>query len=396
MMKLLVLSLVLSASALLMPKKPGSTRVKGANLKQVLPSTTRNLKSFCTSGNEIQKGAWVALKETEGYQAPVNNGSVQCNPQKMMWEPSDCKLPYHSDDISKRSGRIVFVGDSVTETAARSFAWFYGNLSSTLNDCKYEKQDLQLKVRPQLLKANFSQTQVNDALNYIETTGFRKNHHWWGCKENVAYVPTDAPPPKGTAKAFMFALKNFHSKPLGPDDTIVLNWGHWEKDDLFGQWPEEMSLVMKQYAAWQKEKTAPKLIWREVSPMHWGANTAGAYSKAAFKETQTTEGCSPTGEKLIEHQMTKVGEFPLRNTNMFKTALKSAGLKIDGVNIEFLPIYRGSAERYEDHQPLTKYQKSIGSTIDCTHFCVHGNVQRFWNSALLSVISGMKDKVQEV
>merc|ERR1719272_1474437 len=91
-------------------------------------------------------------------------------------------------------------------------------------------------------------------------------------------------------------------------------------------------------------------------------------------------------------QMKKKGEFPLSNTDMFRHAVRAAKLKVDGTQIDFLPVWRGSAERYEDHQPLSKYQKEHKATIDCTHFCVHGNVHRFWNSAIVTVISSMKEK----
>merc|ERR1719262_988341 len=113
------------------------------------------------------------------------------------------------------------------------------------------------------------------------------------------------------------------------------------------------------------------------------------YSKAAFEDTQTTKGCEPAGgPKLLDVKAKK--EKP--SSTMFKSAVKAAGLEIDGANIEFLPIWRGSAERYEDHQQLTKYQKETHQFIDCTHFCTHGNVNRFWNSALVATMSSMQEK----
>jgi len=190
----------------------------------------------------------------------------------------------------------------------------------------------------------------------------------------------------------LYAVKMFGERPLSSQDTLVINWGAWEKEDKKGEWADNLDIFMKAYADWRKEGDAPRLIWREMSPMHWGAN-GGAYSKDSFKETQTTLGCSPAGgPKQIEAQMSRKAEFPLRNSDMFRHAVRQAHLQIDGDHIEFLPIYRGSAERYEDHQPLSKYQKATFATVDCTHYCVHGNVHRFWNSAILSVIAGMKAK----
>jgi len=307
---------------------------------------------------------------------------------KMMWEPTSCKLPYHSDETTKSPGRVVFVGDSITDTSARSFAWFKEKLwSKHLNGCTYQKADLKAKVRPQLLKAGFNSGTVADTVKYMEEQGFNRNHHWWGCNTSVSYVPTDKPPPSNSVKAFMFALKNFGAEPLGPQDTIVLNWGMWAKDDA--DWGDSLKQMMKEYAHWEKAKTAPKLIWREVSPTHWGASTF-QFNKKDFESTQTSKGCSaPGGPKQIEGGMKNKDKFPLKNNMMFKDAVKEAGLKIDGTNIEFLPIWRGTAERSEDHQPLTAYQIKTGATIDCTHYCTHGNVNRFWNSALSAVISGM-------
>jgi len=384
-MKFLVLTLVVSSSALLGPKK------SKFDLMSVQASTTRSGKQFCTNGKDIEQGRWVSLKEGEYAEAPLNSG---CNPAKMMWEPNTCKLPYHSDETSKKAGRVVFVGDSITDTSARSFAWFHDKLwAKDLNGCKYEKADLKTKVRPQLLKAGFNSGTVADTVKYMEEQGFNRNHHWWGCNTSVSYVPTDKPPPASSVKAFMFALKNFGEKELGSDDTIVLNWGMWAKNETDSkEFGEGVKALMKEYAQWEKAKTAPKLIWREVSPTHWGANTF-EFNKKDFASTQTSKGCAAaSGPKQIEGNMKNKDKFPLKNTMMFRDAVNAAGMKIDGANIEFLPIWRGTAERAEDHQPLTAYQIKTGATIDCTHWCTHGNVNRFWNSALTAVISGMKEK----
>eukprot|EP00746_Dinoflagellata_sp_MGD_P152080 gnl/MRDRNA2_/MRDRNA2_83425_c0_seq1.p1 gnl/MRDRNA2_/MRDRNA2_83425_c0~~gnl/MRDRNA2_/MRDRNA2_83425_c0_seq1.p1 ORF type:complete len:387 (-),score=111.30 gnl/MRDRNA2_/MRDRNA2_83425_c0_seq1:84-1244(-) len=384
MKSVVFLVLAITASALTKPKGPRAFKEK-----QVLESTTRHLKSMCKDAKDVQEGEWISLKQNEYAAAPEGSG---CNPQKMMWEPTKCKLPYHSDEVAKREGRVVFVGDSITETSARSFAWFYDKLwAKDLNSCSYQKEDVKLKVKPQLTKAGFNSVAQAQTLQYMEETGFRKNHHWWGCNTSVAYVPTDTPPPKEAVKGFMFALKNFAKPPLNANDTIVVNWGMWAKEKS-EWWGDSMKLMMKEYATWKKAKTAPKLIWREVSPTHWGAGVF-TYTKELFEKTQTTKGCSPAGgPKQMEHQMQKKDSFPLKNNNMFKDAVKEAGLAIDGVNIEFLPVWRGTAERYEDHQPLTKYQIETGQTIDCTHYCTHGNVNRFWNSALLATISNMKER----
>lgn len=382
-MKLLVLALFVSASALM---GPGKKR----DLREIqLQKSTRESKSFCTKASELQTGSWVSLKEGEYAEAPAGNN---CNPMKMMWEPNNCKLPYHSEEIKKQSGRVVFVGDSITDISARSFAWFKQKLwSKDLNSCTYQKEDVQKTVRPKLLKAGFNAAAVATTLQYMEEQGFRKNHHWWGCNASVQYIPTDQPPPQSAVKPFMFALKNFGKTPLGPDDTIVMNWGQWAKEDK-GEWGPSMKLLMKEYAKWKEAKTAPKLIWREVSPTHWGAGVY-EYSQKLYDATQTTHACAPAGgPKLMEAQQKRPEQFPLKNNNLFKEAVKDAGLEIDGVNIEFLPVWRGTAERFEDHQPLTKYQIDQGQKIDCTHFCVHGNVNRFWNSALVAVIGSMKDK----
>lgn len=366
----------------------------------MLASTTRKTKQFCKKAQDIEQGLWVSLKEEE-YAAPPEGAG--CNPQKLMWEPNTCKLPYFSNETKKSPGRVVFVGDSITDTSARSFAWFYDKLwAKDLNACTYQKADVQKKVKLQLLKSGITPFQLKETQKYIEENGFDRNHHWWGCSANVSvsYVPTDAPPPRDAVKGFMYALKNFGSKPLGPEDVIVLNWGMWvDKGEKEGkmkaeEWGPSMKLLMQEYKEWKKAGTAPKLIWREVSPTHWGANVY-EYSKELYDKTQITKGCSPAGgPKQMEHQMKKADSFPLKNTNMFKESVKAAGLKVDGKDIEFLPIWRGTAERYEDHQPLTKYQIDQGQKIDCTHYCTHGNVNRFWNSALVAVISSMKDKVE--
>jgi hypothetical protein len=383
-MKLMLgLCLIIGSSALKMKiEKPPAMA-----LKALAHSSTRSAKAFCKDASQIQNGTWVLLEEGEYQAAPK-----VCNPELMMWEPETCKLPYHSNEVGQNLGRVVIIGDSITDNAARSFAWFYGeSQGKERNACQYSKGNFKSKIQPQLEQINLKQSQVSDTLNYIEANGFRKNHHWWGCDSNVMYIPSDSPPPSNAVRGFMHAVKHFSKEPLGPQDTIVLNWGAWEKEDKEGAWSGNMKGFMKEYAKWQKEKTAPKLIWREMSPMHWGAD-GGKYTKQAFKDTQVTNGCSKMGLKQIERQMQNKNEFPSSNTRMFKNALKEAGLQIDGVNVEFLPVWRGSAERYEDHQLLSKYQKANHATIDCTHYCVHGNVHRFWNAALVSTISSMKEK----
>lgn len=387
---LIVLSLLVGGSAL-STKKPGKQGWKQKEMK-VLASTTRSKKQFCKNAKDIEQGFWVSLKEDEFQSPPEGAG---CNPERMMWEPQTCKLPYHSNETKKTPGRVIFVGDSISDISARSFAWYYDQLwAKDLNACTYQKADVGKKLKLQLLKGGFNAMTVADTQKYIEEQGFNRNHHWWGCSANVSvsYIPTDTPPPQNTVKAFMFAVKNFGAKPLGPQDTIVLNWGMWaDKGDE--TWGASMKAFMQEYKQWMQAKTAPKLIWREVSPTHWGADTQTGYSKDKYEMSQITKGCSPAGgPKQMEHQMKKTTQFPLKNTNMFKDSLKATGLKVDGVNIEFLPIWRGSAERYEDHQPLTKYQIDNGQKIDCTHYCTHGNVNRFWNSALGATISAMKEK----
>merc|ERR1719316_1770617 len=167
-----------------------------------------------------------------------------------MWEPSTCKLPYHSDEVkfAKKRGRVMFVGDSITDTSARSFAWFYDKLwAKNLNACTYQKEDLPKKVKLQLMKNGYNSVATAATIQYMEETGFRKNHHWWGCNTSVSYVPTDTPPPKDAVKGFMFAMKNFAKPPLNANDTIVLNWGMWAKENS-DWWDDSMKSMMKEYA----------------------------------------------------------------------------------------------------------------------------------------------------
>merc|ERR1719375_881750 len=99
----------------------------------------------------------------------------------MMWEPKTCKLPYRSaEGDMKKPGRVVFVGDSVSDTSATSFAWFYDQSSQKRSHkCSIEKEDMFVKIQPQLQKAGFEKKTVEHTMQFLQSSSFRKGHMWW-------------------------------------------------------------------------------------------------------------------------------------------------------------------------------------------------------------------------
>jgi len=322
----------------------------------------------------------------EAFARGPNRGiQVGCTYDKfMLFEPKTCRLPSHKDDVPVKPKRVVFMGDSVMDQSAASYSWFAQkeNRITDQKPCGFMKEEMNEHLEKSGL---FSKETIKDTVHWMVQQGGNNNkngHIWWGCKNStVAFVPVLTLEPKNpeVIKALMYTVKTFHDQgPLGPEDVIVMNWGlHGLKDGkktnlvrMDKEWTPALTLLMKEWKAWKQEGAAPKMIWREVSPQHFAGG--GNWNEGI----DLKQKCAAMG--ALNLQAKDATRFPLRNDNMFKKAVEEAGLEVDHHDIEILPVWRASAERFDEHP-----------NGDCTHFCQYGAVNRYWNSALLSTASGM-------
>lgn len=355
---------------------------------QVSPDTVKDIeKPLCKNASEVGGGGkWKSVKETQVSRLPnLKERGYQkgCSYDKFMtYEPPTCKLPTHLYEVQKRPKRVMFVGDSVTDYHAQSFSWYYQgeNRNVQKKPCTFVKEDWQKHLKA---AGRFDQKTIDDTVLWMEKQGGnngKNGHLWWGCQNSsVMYAPALTLEGKNPEvwKAFMYTVKTWVKKPLGPEDVIVMNVGlHGLKDGFYKnldhmdrKWTPAITSMMEEYKEWKKEGDAPKLIWRQVSPQHWQGDS-GYWSPNAPKD------CSAI--RSLKKQEERKEKYPSRNNDMFLTAVEKAGLHVDGHDIEIMPIWRASADRWDEH-PL----------LDCTHFCSFGGVTRYWNSALLVTAAGM-------
>lgn len=371
--------------------KDAELAAENALLKKVEEGKSLDLdsvevKPLCNSGAQLDGGSWEdwgsAPKSREMSFLNLPGCKKGAN---LMYEPKSCSLPRFANEVAFQPKRVVFVGDSTQDSQARSYAWFYDELKEKdLKKCAHPILKMKEKVAADLKKANFSQSDIEATENFVgsQISGKKWNsQEWWGCESDVAFILADKPPPASAAKGFMHAVRNFYEKPLGPDDVVVMNFGlwmdgaHYKKQD-----GSELSPILKELKSWGKD--APKLIWREITPSHWNS-WDGYYTPAAFRSTNT--GCKAVSEKHIELMAKNPSGLRGKTNLMVKQAMKEAGMEVDGVNVEFVPVWKAAVKQQDDHGTL-------GEKSDCTHFCQNGSVNRFMSSALLSVAAGMMQR----
>lgn len=383
MLKLAVVALALCPWATALRMTPGGMKLKEHEPDHKLP--------ICKNTEDLsQRGKWVKLDQKVFDKNFIKPGQQPgCKEERKMWQPNNCNLPLAAKDVKSKPRRFVFIGDSVQDISAESFAWFIDRSTPNKN-CSYTGDTMKTK----LLKQGFSQQTTDHTVEFIQRQ-LTKGHRWWGCskKDKVSYIPMHRMPDMHAENMFpalMFAIKHFGEQPIGKEDVLVVNWGlhytnmqHAKKAEM-AKATTSLKLILDEYAKWEKQGDAPKLIWRQVSPQHWGG-LDGTYSN--FHEVLPT--CHAiAGPKALDNLMKRTDVFRHRNDKMFEDAVEKAGLKIDGEKIAVLPVWRASAERFDEHVSAT----SEKAEADCTHYCTHGAVNRLWNSGLLALCQDMKQK----
>jgi hypothetical protein len=344
---------------------------------------------ICGGNKDLsQKGKWVKLNDkqyTENFKPPGQQ--FGCQVSKLMWQPESCSLPQKASDITMQPRRTVFIGDSVQDVSAESFMWFLEKKQPHKN-CSFTDE-----LKPKLVDQGYSSATADHTVKWIQNQ-LTKGHRWWGCSDKVSYIPMHRMPDSHShemIKALMFAVKNFGDEPLGPEDVIVLNWGlHYTNDKKDGQEKSinDLKAILDEWALWDKAGDAPKLIWRQVSPQHWGG-VDGTWSP----HHESSTSCSPIAlgkANRLDLMAKRTDGFKHRNDMMFEEAVQKANLKIDGTKIAVLPIWRPTAERNDEHIGQT-YEHA---TADCTHYCTHGPVNRLWNSGILTLYQDMRKSEQ--
>jgi hypothetical protein len=362
---------------------------------------TKKDKPLCDNGAQIgEGGSWqfwggkAHSPEMDYYQPGCKNEQAT-----MFYEPKSCSLPRFASDVSARPKRVLFVGDSTVDGQAQGFAWFFDKLRpQDYNKCNHPIWKMREIASKDLAAAGFSDEEVKATDAFIGKQNAGRNkfniHDWWGCNSSVGFALADKPPPKTAAKAFMHTVRNFWAEPLGPEDVVVMNFGVWmdKKQAVFKQKEidqsdednkESMKIMMEQIKSWGKD--APKFIWREITPSHWNS-WDGYYTQQAFRSTLLQ--CKPVTNKNLELLAKKPSGLRGRVNAMFMQAITDAGMAVDGVNVEYLPVFQAAVQRVDDHPT----QWDNPTKPDCTHFCQRGSVNRFMNSAILSVASGMMQR----
>lgn len=383
MWKLAVVALASCHLASALRMTPG-----GMKLKEHIPDKSLPM---CKGTEDLQqKGRWVQLKQTLFDKNFVKPGKQPgCKEERKMWQPNNCNLPVSSKEVKERPKRFIFIGDSVQDVSAESFAWFLNKETPAKEkNCSYTGEHMKAK----LLEAGFSKQTTDHTVEFIQRQ-LTKGHKWWGCNSQVSYIPMAHMPDMHAENMFpalMFAVKNFGDKPIGKEDAIVLNFGLHYTNDKHKKVSEQakqirsLQLMLEEWSKWNQKDDAPKLIWRQVSPQHWGG-VDGTFS--AFHEVHECPAIG--GPKALDNLMQNKEVFRYRNDRMFEQAAAKANLKIDGNKIAVLPIWRASAERYDEHI-LPEY--GFVEAADCTHYCTHGAVNRLWNSGLLALSQDMTVK----
>jgi len=406
MMKLLLVLLVFGTDALVKQEKKPAT-VKAVEVKA-------SVKPMCDKGAQLTEGRWANVGK-RAHSQEMDYAQEGCptlgknDAALMVYEPQNCSLPLFSKHVEKMPKRVVFIGDSISDAHAQSFAWF---LDETRPDdykkCKHNIGEMRALIKANLTSAGFSEEEVQatDAFIGSQNAGKKWNlHEWWGCQSKTAFILADKPPPQKAVKGFMHAVRNFYEEPLGPDDVVVMNFGVWlgstvqPYTDLLQKKnkgkakakakaglsldaeTESIKLMMEQVKSWGKD--APKLIYRETTPGHWNS-WDGYYTPEAFRSTFNQ--CKRLGPKELALVQTKPHGLYAKTTLMFHEAAEKAGMAIDGVQLEYMPVYNAAMQRSDDHAVM--FGDHFGKR-DCTHFCARGPTNRFMNSALLALASGM-------
>merc|ERR550537_2100255 len=141
-----------------------------------------------------------------------------------------------------------------------------------------------------------------------------------------------------------------------------------------------LQIMLEEMKSWGPN--APKFISREITPQHWNSPD-GYYTPAAFKSTRLQ--CKPVPTKISKLLMSKPSGLRAKANELFTQAVVDANMAVDHQNIEFLPVWGAAVQRVDDHPTVLDQPMQP----DCTHFCQGGSVNRFMNSAILSVASGM-------
>eukprot|EP00746_Dinoflagellata_sp_MGD_P051449 gnl/MRDRNA2_/MRDRNA2_229071_c0_seq1.p1 gnl/MRDRNA2_/MRDRNA2_229071_c0~~gnl/MRDRNA2_/MRDRNA2_229071_c0_seq1.p1 ORF type:complete len:168 (+),score=21.77 gnl/MRDRNA2_/MRDRNA2_229071_c0_seq1:3-506(+) len=154
---------------------------------------------------------------------------------------------------------------------------------------------------------------------------------------------------------------------------------------------DQMTMYMKEWKKMRDQVSAPKFIWREMSPQHW-PNTAGEYDKQKGATWRMSPPqCRATSEQDRNFILNSESSRRSLGNKLFATAVSEAGMAVDDVNIAILPIARATLERDSDH-PHTKRIGGSPGGADCTHYCIFSPVYYFWSASLVSVFAGMKER----
>jgi hypothetical protein len=318
--------------------------------------------------------------------------------QLKMYEPKSCSLPMFAQTVPVKPKRVLFVGDSVGDSQAQSFAWFFDeSRPQDIKKCAYDIKRAKDMVVANLTSAGFTEEEVKATADFVgnQNVGKKWNlHEWWGCQSKTSFILADKPPPEEAVKGFMHTVRNFYSEPLGADDVVVMGFGIWMDDrGVFRQKGEarpgdrtkSLQMMLEEVKSWGAD--APKLIYREITPSHWNS-WDGYWTPEAYRTT--TNQCKQIGAKSMELLAKKPSGLHAKTNSMFMQAIKDAGMAVDGTQVEFMPVWKAAVQRVDDH-PIT-WDNPLRA--DCTHFCAHGSVNRFMNSATLAVASGMLQRAK--
>jgi len=352
-------------------------------------------KPPCSADQIGVGGTWREMSqwEVQSWNRPEEshckfNFSNEGRDAYMVYTPSsDCVLPALRGHVDVKSKHVRFLGDSLSRHFAQAFYSFTTSSRDVLSAAygPYRCNVSAAGIHNILSGGKFSKASITWAVARLSTT-----QQVYGCGTNVSHIPMASA--WNVSQEFMDALVTgiFDSgTPLGPEDVLVVNWGLWPGAVL------GLTKFMRSFVKIAERKGAPRLIWRQTSPSHWPGG--GDFYKGAHIATQ----CVPR-DRESEAKYSHVDREPHKSDSAFFAAAQAAGLAVDGRRVAFLPIFRASVARHDEH-PISHFYNSsqvwrerriLGGTsrVDCTHYCLSSSVYRFWTSSLVSAIHSMVER----
>jgi len=355
-------------------------------------------KPLCSAEQIGVGGTWreMSQREVQSWNSPKErhckfNFSNEGRDAYMVYTPSsDCVLPALQGHVDVKSKHVRFLGDSLSRHSAQAFYSFTTSEYHYaverwpwhLLDGPYKCNVSAAAIHNILSGGNLSKASITWAVARLSTA-----QRVYGCGTNVSYIPMATA--WNVSQGFMDALVTgilYSGTPLGPEDVLVVNWGLWPGAVL------GLTKFMRSFVKIAERKGAPRLIWRQTSPSHWPGG--GDFYPGAHVATQ----CVPR-ERESEANYSHVDRAPHKSDSAFFAAAQAAGLAVDGMRVAFLPIFRASVARHEEH-PISHFynssqvwreRRALGGTsrVDCTHYCLSSSVFRFWTSSLVSTIHSM-------